>query len=188
MTNLSPQFMLPAPGRERPDYTIFSFPAANVLDTAIEEIELDQALSLAGRFGRDLLGVQVRNVLGTMATEWLSAGGADLEITALIKLATRTGSFDLSDPELLWLVHYVALQATVGTDAGPSVFNPHMEELTYGEPELYVAPRLFWRFQNEMDATVVADALDARISSVSRKLTFPLFVELLERFADVTLL
>lgn len=188
MTDLSSKFMLPAPGRERPDYTLISFPAANVSDAGNEEIELDQALSLAGRFGRDLLGVQVRNILGTFFTEWLTVGGADHEINAIVRLATRTGVFSLSDPELLWLIQYIAGQATIGTDAGPAVFDIHKEELWYAEPELYVAPRLFWRLNNEADATISADALDARVASVSRRLTFQLFVELLERFADVTLL
>lgn len=188
MTNITSGFMMAAPGKERPDYTLISFPAANLTDGSSEEIELDQALSLAGRFGRDLLGVQIRGLLGTAATEWLSVGGADHEVTNQVRLATRTGTFSLSDPELLYVQHLVALQATVGTDAGPSLFLPHFEELTYGEPELYVAPRLFWRETNNMDATISADTLDARVSSMSRRLTFNLFVELLERFADVTLL
>ena len=68
----------------------------------------------------------------------------------------------------------------------PQVINT--EIYGFGEPELYVAPRLFWRTVNDMDQTLAIDDLHARISSISRKLNFPLFVELLERFADVTLL
>lgn len=188
MTKLEPAFQLPAPGAERPDITPLAFPAANVTDTSSEEIELDQALSLAGRQARDLLGVQVRNILGTMGTEYLTAGAADHEMKAVIRLASRTGQFDFSDPELLWLIEYLHIQASIGTDAGPGIFNPHVEELKYGEAFMYVAPRLFWRLENNIDATISADALDARIFSMSRRLTFRAFVELLERFADVTLL
>ena len=189
MGNLSGQFMLPAPGLERPDYTLISFPAANLTDTSSEEIELDQALSLAGRFGRDLLGVQVRNIMGQMGTEFLTTvQTADHEMKAIIRLATRTGSFSLSDPELLWLIEYLHIQAAEASGVAGRVFNANVEELWYAEPELYVAPRLFWRLENNIDATISADVLDARISSMSRRLNFRLFVELLERFADVTLL
>ena len=33
---------LPAPGRERPDFTIFNYPDATLNDGSTEEIELDQ--------------------------------------------------------------------------------------------------------------------------------------------------
>lgn len=189
MGNFTHQFNLPAPGAERPDFTIISFPAANVADVAGEEIELDQALSLAGRFGRDLLGVNTQRVLESMATEHLTITTADHEMAALIRLQTRTGStFSLSDPELLWRARWHAVVAAGATPVDNVVFNPGFYETLYGEPELYVAPRLFWRFDNDMDAQINADAWDGRVSSMSRKLTFQLFVELLERYADVTLL
>lgn len=188
MPNITHQFNLAAPGKERPDYTIFAFPAATVNDAAQEEIELDQALSLAGRFGRDLLGVNTEGILGTMATEHLTIGTADHEMAAFVRLQTRTGNaFSLSDPELLYRAHWHT-SVTAPTTATSESLNINFFETLYGEPELYVAPRLFWRFNNELDMNVAADALDARVSSVSRKLTFELFVELLERFADVTLL
>ncbi len=187
--NVSHQFHLEAPGRERPDYTLISFPAANVVDAAGEEIELDQALSLAGRFGRDLLGIDTQGILETMATEHLTRTTADHEMQALVRLQTRTGAlFSLSDPELLYRARWTDVMAAGATPVDNVMMNTHFYETVYGEPELYVAPRLFWRFDNDLDATVSADALDGRISSISKRLTFQLFVELLERFADVTLL
>ncbi len=187
--NVSHQFHLAAPGRERPDYTLISFPAANVSDAAGEEIELDQALSLAGRFGRDLLGVDTQGILETMATEHLTRTTADHEMQALVRLQTRTGAlFSLSDPELLYRARWTDIMAAGATPVDNVMMNTHFYETVYGEPELYVAPRLFWRFDNDLDAVVSADALDGRISSISKRLTFELFVELLERFADVTLL
>ena len=186
--NISHQFHLAAPGRERPDYTLISFPAANVSDAAGEEIELDQALSLAGRFGRDLLGIDSQGLLELMISEHLTIATADHEMQALLRLQTRTGAaFSLSDPELLYRARW-AQSVTAPTTATSEASNIAFYETVYGEPELYVAPRLFWRFDNDIDAVVSADALDGRISSMSKRLTFELFVELLERFADVTLL
>lgn len=186
--NVSHQFHLAAPGRERPDYTLISFPAANVSDAAGEEIELDQALSLAGRFGRDLLGIDTQGIPESMVSEHLTIATADHEMQALVRLQTRTGAlFSLSDPELLYRARWFQ-GVTAPTTATSEATNIGFYETIYGEPELYVAPRLFWRFDNDLDATVSADALDGRISSMSRRLTFQLFVELLERFADVTLL
>ena len=179
---------LVAPGRERPDYTIFTFPAANLTDTSAEEVELDQALSLQGRQGRDFLGAWITQLVQVMALEHLTIGTADHDMRAIIRLQSRTGTaFAISDPELLWQ-YGIHAAVTAPTTATSESFQPVFENVPLGEPELYVAPRLFWRFDNNIDATVNADALKARMASVSRRLTFELFIELLERFADVTLL
>ncbi len=183
--------MLAAPGAERPDYTDVSYPAANLADASTEEIEIDQALSLQGRFGRDLLGVIQGHFMGDFRTEHLTIGAADHEMFATTSLSSRTGQFFLNDPELMWYEEIgQALNFVTGTatDAFRDVMNLQLEGMTLGEPFLYVSPRLFWRFANDTDAQVTADSWRARIGSVSRRLTFRLFIELLERFSDVTLL
>lgn len=179
---------LPAPGRERPDYTAFLSPAGSVVDTAVEEIEMDQALSLQGRQGRDFLGMFVEGWLGIMRTEHLTIGTADHDMDGTWEINSRTGGFVLSDPEQIWRMRI--LQATTApTTATSETLNPVAEGgNVIGEPELYVAPRLFYRFVNNFDATVAANSFSNRMASVSRRLTFQLFIELLERFADVTLL
>ena len=188
MTDMMPPTPLAAPGRERPDYTIFAWPDASLVDGAVEEIELDQALSLAGRFGRDLLGVQTQQILAQMQEESLTASDADLEQRLVLQLNSRTGNFGLQDPEQLWVGTWAATLADVGTSIGLVAPTYDTEIYKFGEPELYVAPRLFFRIVNDLDQTLAIDDCHARISSISRKLNFPLFVELLERFADVTLL
>ncbi len=182
----APPFMA-APGRERPDYTAFTFPAANVVDGAAEEIEIDQAFSLAGRFGRDFLGCQFSGVLNDFMAEHLTIGTADHDMLLILTLASRTGAFGFQDPELIWLWE-IGQAVTAPTTATSEALNLIDSGLMLGEPELYVAPRLFFRTSNEIDATIVAAAMSVRIASVSRRLTFELFIELLERFADVTLL
>jgi len=179
--------MLAAPGAERPDYTTLSYPAATLADAATEEIEIDQALSLAGRFGRDFLGIIQGHFMGDLRTEHLTITTADHEMFFTASLASRTGQFFLNDPELLWYEE-IGQAETAPTTAQAETFNPHLEGMVLGEPFLYVAPRLFWRLSNDIDASFTADSLRARIGSVSRRLTFNLFIELLERFADVTLL
>ena len=183
--------MLPAPGAERPDYTTISYPAANLADAASEEIELDQALSLAGRFGRDLLGVVQAHFLGDFQTEHLTITAADHQMFITTSLASRTGQFFLNDPEMLWYESIGQASQFVSGTATDSFLTEMIlnhETIELGEGELYVAPRLFWRLSNDLDAQITADSLRARISSVSRRLNFRLFIELLERFADVTLL
>ncbi len=180
--------LLPARGRERPDYTIFTYPAGNLADASTEEIELDQALSLQGRRGRDFLGVISSGPIGQMAVEHLTIAGADHAMRFIERLQTRTGSFGIGDPELIHEKNYHAVNAAGATDTATVGFTPTVEESLYGEPELYVAPRLFWRQVNDIDAQINAGAMNARIATVAVKLTFPLFIELLERFADVTLL
>ncbi len=188
MTDFNAHRLLPAAGAERPDFTIFDFPDAVLNDGSAEEIEFDQALSLAGRFGRDFLGILTEGILPVMATEHLTVTGADHEQDLKLSLATRTGIFVLNDPELIWMKEFRSVAAAGATDTATAMFAPHVEETVYGEPFLYVAPRLFWRCENALDFNLVADVLRARMSSVSVRLTFRLFIELLERFADVTLL
>lgn len=178
---------LPAPGRERPDYTIFTAPAANLADGSAEEIELDQALSLAGRFGRDFLGCQFSGLLDQFRDELLTITTADHDMGLILTLSTRTGAFGFQDPELLWLWE-IEHAVTAPTTATSEALNLQHSGLVIGEPELYVAPRLFYRTSSTLDAQLDANDYSVRIGSVSVKLTFELFIELLERFADVTLL
>ncbi len=180
--------MLEAPGAERPDYTDISYPAATLVDAATEEIEIDQALSLQGRFGRDLLGVIQGHFLQDFRTEHLTRTTADHEMFVTTSLASRTGQFFLNDPELMWYEEIGSVERAGATPVENTPMIMQLEGMVLGEPFLYVSPRLFWRFANNMDASVTADSFRARIGSVSRRLTFRLFIELLERFADVTLL
>ncbi len=180
--------VLPAPGMERPDITPFTFPAATLTDTSAEEIEIDQALSLASRQGRDFLGALIAGVAEVMGVEHLTIAGADHSAELLQTLATRTGAFDLSDPELIWRWLAQAINAAGGTDTATLPFTPNVDAMPLPEPFLYVAPRLFWRTENNLDVSITNDVLSARLFSMARKLSFRLFIELLERFADVTLL
>ncbi len=190
MVSMHPGPIHEARGRERPDYTVFTFPAASLNDAAGEEIEIDQALSLQGRRGRDFLGVNgIGMLLESMVAEHLTIGTIDHEMTARFRLSTRTGQFRYSDPELIWDFR-VSQSVTAPTTATSEAFNPVTDggNAMLGEPFLYVAPRLFWRVDNSLDAAIPADFMDVRWGSVSVTLTFPVFIELLERFADVTLL
>ena len=166
------------------DYTAFTAPNAAVTDTSTEEIEIDQALSLAGRRGRRFFGVSysgpVSDILASIVVDT-----ADVRLLYSLALNTRTGGFGPQSPEELWFQEVTyTLNATEGAMTGPNV-------VTMMAPpggDVYVAPRLFWRFVNNLDATVAADAWGVRIASIDQPLSFQVFIELLERFADVTLL
>ncbi len=183
--------MLQAPGRERPDFTLFNFPAASLADAAAEEIEIDQALSLVGRRGRDFLGMAgMDGIFSALFAEHLTLGTADFAQNASFRLSTRTGSFNMNDPELIWawtIGETYALTATA-TGLEPLHINNLGGNEGLGEPFLYVAPRLFWRFGNDLDQTITADEFAVRWGSINVRLSFFTFIELLERFADVQLL
>ena len=181
-----PGFLV-APGAERPDFTIFDGPDTALADGAAEEIEFDQALSLAGRFGRDFLGIQVSGLLSVLQAEHLTIATADHEMLLRQTLATRTGAFKAGDPELIW-EYDLGQSSTAPTTATAQAMGLNMFQTKYAEPFLYVAPRLFYRFLNNLDAAFSIGDLDIRMASISIRLTFRKFIELLERFADVTLL
>ncbi len=186
MDTSSPPFLV-APGRERPDFTAFDFPDATLTDGSTEEIEFDQALSLVGRRGRDFLGLQVGGINRFMKTEFLTIATADHDMDLRVTLATRTGNFVQLDPELIFRKVW-GHAVTAPTTATSEAFNPVTNETKYGEPFLYVAPRLFFRANNNLDASLSVGDLDCRFASIGVRLTFRAFIELLERFADVTLL
>lgn len=168
------------------DFTVFDFPNAALTDTSTEEIEIDQALSLADRRGRRYFGTQFEGVLFDHFTELLTDAGVLLEQT--ISIATRTGDFHIDDPELLANFYWASFLHTAGTNTEAAVIDgsEHLEPAPRGE--IYVAPRLFFRTDNDLDVTIAQDTQFARMATISQPLTFPVFIELLERFADVTLL
>ncbi len=196
MGNLGLGPMLEARGRERPDYTVFSFPAANLADGSAEEVEVDQALSLQGRRGRDFLGVSGLDGLFAALQQEHAAFSmiADHSQAFSFRLSTRTGAFNVDDPELIWAWRVASDHAVDqgATDTAHIIarLDPMSDGGNWGlgEPFLYVAPRLFWRFQNDGDQQIDADEFAVRWGSVSVALSFNIFIELLERFADVTLL
>ncbi len=144
--------MLDARGRERPDFTVFSFPAANVVDGASEEIEVDQALSLQGRRGRDFLGVSgISGLFSALFEEHLTLGTADFAQNFSFRLSTRTGAFNVHDPAQIWEWSIGDTLALTATATGLEHLNPISlgGNDGLGEPFLYVAPRLFWRFGND---------------------------------------
>ena len=166
------------------DYTAFTAPDAAVTDTSSEEIEIDQALSLAGRRGRRFFGVSYSGPISDLLAS-ITADTADIRLLYSLALNTRTGGFGPQSPEELWFQEVTyTLNVTEGSSFGPNI-------VTMMPPpggDVYVAPRLFWRFVNNVDATVAADAWGVRIASIDQRLSFQVFIELLERFADVTLL
>jgi len=119
--------------------------------------------------------------------------GADFEQGFSFRLSTRTGAFNVNDPELIWVWRAQSTYNFVSTTAVGEIF-PRLDPMSdggnwgLGEPFLYVAPRLFWRFQNDGDQTITADEFSVRWGSIGVPLSFFVFIELLERFADVTLL
>ncbi len=171
--------------RELPDFTEFDFPDSNVADAAVEEIELDQLISIQARQGRRMLGVEIQNLGIEIATEYLTiASGADHEMTSLLELNTRTGGFNLDDPENLWR-HRVSM--VVSISAATEVTQADLLEINDLSPGgvVYVAPRLFWRFSNELDRQVDTGDLMTRIATINQPLSTFLLFELLEQFSGL---
>lgn len=171
--------------RELPDFTEFDFPDANVADAAVEEIELDQLISIAARQGRRFLGVELQGLEAELGVEYLTiASGTDLLMAVRFALNTRTGAHNLDDPENLWrFAHTVVSQTAAATENSSEQF---LE--IHNPPEggaVYVAPRLFWRFNNELDRQVDIGDMFTRIATVSQPLSTFLLFELLEQFSGL---
>ncbi len=172
--------------RELPDFTEFDFPDVAVADAGTEEIELDQLISIAARQGRRFLGVEIMNLTGgEIPTEFATAASATLAIQSTIELNTRTGAHNLDDPENLWRQR--GIMSIVDFEvAGPPVYHTFSDQR---DPppggRVYVAPRLFWRFTNNLDRQVDAGDLFALIATVAQPLTTFLLFELLEEFSGL---
>ena len=175
--------------RELPDFTEFDFPDANLADAGTEEIELDQLISIAARQGRRLLGVEIQGLTAEAGTEFLTApDNADLDIIANLQLNTRTGPQNLDDPENLWRVGFTLavanIEATAGTGTAVVTQLKEENEVIPGGV-VYVSPRLFFRFQNDMDRQVDAGDLFTRIATISQALSTFLLFELLEQYSGL---
>lgn len=172
--------------RELADLTDFDFPDANVADAGVEEIELDQLVSIQARIGRRLLGVELQGISSSeYAAEFLTMAGADIEVSSILSLATRTGGFNLDDPELLWRLHSGIFGAFQGTGEGQN--SMPLSEHKFPPPggTVYVALRLFWRFLNNMDRQVDTGDLFSSIATIDQRLSVFLLFEMLEERSGI---
>ena len=188
-TDMSSSYRAVARPRELPDFTEFDFPDANVADGASEEIELDQLISIAARQGRRLLGVELQNVHQEFGVEFLTAAdNADLDINAAFQLNTRTGDQNLDDPENLWRAAWrqpiANIEAAANTGTAITAMFSGINNVPIGG-RVYVAPRLFWRFNNETDRQTDTGDMFAIIATISQRLGTFLLFELLEQHSGL---
>ncbi len=175
--------------RELLDFTEYDYPDANVADAATEEIEFDQLISIAARQGRRFFGMELQNLDIEIATEFLTApDNADLDITFALEVNTRTGQHNLDDPENIWRFRnadiVANIEATAGT--GTAIYGnwSHLNNPVTGGV-VYVSPRLFARFSNEMDRQIDTGDLFARMGTLSQQLGTFLLFELLEQYSGL---
>lgn len=182
----SSQYLDVARPRELPDLTEFDYPDATVTDGSSEEIELDQLISIQARQGRRFLGVEMQGLAALIGTEWQTMADVDLQIAADMELNTRTGAQNLDDPENLWRARYdivTAVSSTAGTNMG--TIETKEDNFPPKGGFVYVSPRLFWRFTNNLDSSVTAGQLFVRIATVSQRLSTFLLFELLEQYSGL---
>ncbi len=180
-TDLSGEYLRVERPRELPDFTEFDFPDANVADAGTEEIELDQLISIQARQGRRFLGVELENLDNELAVEMITLT-ADNVLSAGLQLNTRAGTHHLDDPENIWRANlFQTINITEGSSMGPlwSINNPPPGG------SVYVAPRLFLRFENNLDRQVDIGDLFIRIATVAQPLSTFLLFELLEQFSGL---
>jgi len=187
--DLSTEFAPMGRPREIFDLTEFDFPDANVADAATEEIEFDQLISIAARMGRRFFGMEVQNLDIEVATEFLtSPDNADLDITFALEVNTRTGQHNLDDPENLWRYRNADIVANVEATAGTgtAIYGnwSHLNNPLLGG-QVYVSPRLFVRFSNEMDRQIDTGDLFARMATLQQRLGTFLLFELLEQYSGL---
>lgn len=180
-TDLSAGYLRVERPRELPDFTEFDFPDANVADAATEEIELDQLISIAARQGRRFLGVELQSLDVELSTEMITLT-ADTVLGLALQLNTRTGTHNLDDPENIWRAQISwALNVTEGSQSDV-MFS---ENRPPPGGSVYVAPRLFLRLTNNLDAQIDLGALFIRIATVAQPLSTFLLFELLEQFSGL---
>ncbi len=170
--------------RELADFTEFDHPDATLTDTNTEEIELDQLISIAARQGRRLLGVELQQIANEFAVEFLTVGLADHAMTYDVQLNTRTGTHNLDDPENLWRKTWNQISPVITTVGSLTALFEEENDIPPGGV-VYVAPRLFYRQENNIDATIATGALFTRIATIAQPLSTFLLFELLEQFSGL---
>ena len=175
--------------RELPDFTEFDFPDANLADGAAEEIEFDQLISIQARQGRRFLGAEFQNFDIEMLLEFLTVpDNADLSASFILGINTRTGAHNLDDPQQLWRMQHgevvANVEATAGTGTAVNANFGGMADVPPGG-RVYVAPRAFQRFANDLDRQVDTGDLFGLWATINQRLGSFLLFELLEQYSGL---
>ena len=175
--------------RELPDFTEFDFPDANLADAAAEEIEFDQLISIQARQGRRFLGAEFQNFDIEMLLEMLTVpDNDDLSASFILGINTRTGAHNLDDPQQLWRMQHGQVvsnvEATAGTGTAVATDFGGLADVPPGG-RVYVAPRAFQRFANDLDRQVDTGDLFGLWATINQRLGSFLLFELLEQYSGL---
>lgn len=176
--------ILEPPRGKLANYITLELPNANVINGAAEETEIETGISLPQLQGIRWLGVEFGGVMGLIYDAAILAA-ADVNRKMDVAFASRTGDFNLNDPEYIegyaWAV---AIQAAAGPVGEWAIEGMEHTTVPLGG-DVVVTPRIFVRFGNDLGVTVAADAFQVRAGYEFERIQRNKFIELLERFADI---
>lgn len=176
------------PRGKEANFITFTSPSANLANGAANEIEIETGISIVDRAILRILGMQVQGLVASLIED---EGNEATNVTSGVhgKLSTRTGDFNIDDPEFviglngrLRIVSGGA--ATVHTDSAVEYYAPAPGG------SLVATPRLIYRLVNDLaggPTTISADTHAIRIGYEFVPVNRDLLIELLERHADIFL-
>ncbi len=179
MVDYSGAIMRPPRGKLA-NYITMELPAATVATTGAEETEIETGISLPELQGIRWLGVEFSE-LSNLIVNAAIAAAADLNVHLDVVFASRTGDFNLDDPE--YIEGYQFGMAVLFTEGGLAGY---MSKNTVPEGgDVIVTPRIFVRFGNDIGGNVTANTFQLRAGYEFERIVRNKFIELLERFADI---
>lgn len=162
------------------NYITLELPNAIVATTAAEETEIETGISLPELQGLRWLGSEFEGISNVVVDAAIAAA-ADLNVHMDVGFHSRTGDFNLDDPEFIEGYQFgVGVLFTEGGLIGYTNFNT-----TPIGGDVIVTPRIFVRVGNDIGGNLAADAFRVRAGYEFERIVRNKFIELLERFADI---
>lgn len=176
--------ILAPPRGKLANYITLELPNANVTNGNAEETEIETGISLPQLQGIRWLGVEFSGIMSLVYDAGILAA-ADVVRKMDVAFASRTGDFNLDDPEYIegyaWAVAIQAAAGPVGEWALEG-----MEHTTVpAGGDVVVTPRIFVRLGNNIGVTISAGGFQVRAGYEFERIQRNKFIELLERFADI---
>lgn len=174
-------------GRET-NFLTFTSPSANLANGSSDEVEIETGISIVDRAIIRVLGLQVQGLVASLKEDF---GDEAASVSPGIhgKLSTRTGDWNIDDPELVTSLNGTARIVSDGTNTVAVAHDLEMYSVAAGG-SLVATPRLVYRLVNDLaggPTTITAHTHSVRMGFEFVPVNTNLLIELLERHADIFL-
>lgn len=175
------------PNGDHPNYMRQNLPDSSIADTGSEEVEIETGISIQDRSILRYLGLVITGSENGFAGTGFDDSADETTNLFALTIQTRTGSqFNTADPETLHRVDWFYYSA--GDATNTMAVDHEVEESPPPEQgQLVASPRIVYRQDNDLSASISADTYQVRLGYEFERVTTDTFLQLAEMQADIFL-